>query len=100
MSVKQIQQENPEISLSSNMILTQVRTASGTEIVQKFWPKEGQSSDFNAGQAEFLVFYCQSMFLLDIIKYLCYRYFAAPQCWAVSTCSSNGISAGTVTLFS
>lgn len=39
------------------MILAQMRTASGTEIVQKFWPREGQSSDFNAGQAEFLVFF-------------------------------------------
>lgn len=35
------------------MILARMRTASGSEIGQKFWPREGQSSDFNADQAEF-----------------------------------------------
>lgn len=35
------------------MVLARMRTASGSEIGQKFWPREGQSSDFNADQAEF-----------------------------------------------
>lgn len=39
------------------MILAQMWTASGSEIGLKFWPREGQSSDFNVGQAEFCFFF-------------------------------------------